>query len=76
MEIQVTKVLQMFDKDVIEKYGNSTGWFDVDRPLSRPAMYNTLMVNMGFSREQALVTIASLGLVGVVFTDETIMIDE
>ena len=42
MKLQVTKTFQMFDKEVIEKYSEVTGWFNPDRPLSKEAMTERL----------------------------------
>jgi len=76
MQLQVTKTFQLFDKDIIEKYKDETGWFDGMPPISRVMMYESLMSNMGFSREQSLIVIAALGLVGVIFDDDIIEIRE
>lgn len=76
MNFKVTKTFQLFDKDIIDKYGNDTGWFNPASPLSRLGMYDNLILDAGFSREQALVIMASLGLIGVQFSDDTIVIDE
>lgn len=75
MQLQVTKTFQLFDKDIIEKYKDKTGWFD-GVPISRVKMYEALMSNMGFTREQSLIVIAALGLVGVTFDDDIIEISE
>lgn len=74
MQLQVTKTFQLFDNDIIEKYRDKTKWFD-DTSISRLAFYNTLM-STGFTREQTLVMMAALGLIGVNFTDEIIEIKE
>ena len=76
MNFKITKTFQLFDNDIIDKYGNDTGWFNPSSPLSRLGMYETLINDAGFSREQALVIMASLGLIGVQFNDDTIVIDE
>ena len=75
MQLQVTKTFQLFDNDIIEKYRDKTGWFG-DTPVSRKVLYDMLIENLGFTREQSLVTIAALGLVGVNFTEEIIEIKE
>lgn len=75
MNLQITKTVQLFDTDIIEKYKDKTGWFDVERPMSRASMYDTF-ITLGFTREQTLVLLASLGLVGVAFTDDTIMLND
>lgn len=76
MKLQVTKTFQMFDKEVIEKYSDRTGWFNPDRPLSKERMFKLLMESAGFTREQSLTTIAALGLVGVQFVDDVLLIDD
>lgn len=75
MQLQVTKTFDLYDNDIIEKYSSKTGWFE-DKPVSRKVLYDMLMENLGFTREQSLVTMAALGLVGVNFTDEIIEIKE
>ena len=75
MKLQVTKKYEPFDNEVIEKYSEQTGWFNIEEPLSRADMYSVLL-SKDFTQSQALVTIAALGLVGVAFFDDTIMIEE
>lgn len=74
MKIQVTSAVETYDKDIIETYRDKTEWFNPNNPLSRRGTFE-MFRSCNFGIAESLVLVAALGLIGVSFDDDTIVLD-